>query len=450
MTDDELLHKLLQAVDEPIARHSRLNAYYAGRQPLAYLSPEAKKALEGRFALVNANVCRLAVTALTERLRLQGITGADVWADLLRCDVDQTADIIHREALVLGEGYAIVWVDGQGRPLVTAEPASQIAVRKDPGSGVVTSAIKKWSTDTTTEATLFLPDRIVRLRAGNANAADAASFRVVDTLDNPLGAVPVVAFTNSDRFAPASELEDLAPLVDGLAATLAGLAVAIEFHARPRRWATGIQLTEAIRRDDAGLPVLDPDTGEPIKDVESPIPEGNRAMVSEKPDAKFGQLEGSSLAAYSEAVKVWLGMIQAVSSLPAHYVGVMSDQPTSADALRSAESALAAKASARAKTFGRSWEQVARLVVAVREGVDPASVEPRAVWSDFASRSEAQISDSVTKLYATGLLSRTGALRRLGFTDDEITAERAARRAEALDGQAVDLSALKPKVPVLV
>lgn len=438
----DLLAQLLQAVDEPLIRYDRLNRYYEGRQPLAYLSAEARKALEGRFTLVNANICKLAVCSLAERLRLVGVKGADVWGELVRLDIDEIADIVHREALTLGESYVIVWTDSRGRVQVTPEAASSMAVIRDAGSRVITSAVKRWVTPENTELVVYLPDEIVKLR-GTVNARTANDFHVYDRFDNPLGVVPVVAFTNSDRFNEhgCSELDDLAPLVDGLVATLAGLAVAVEFHARPRRWATGIELVERPRLDDDGNTVTDPDTDEPIVDAVSPIPESNRAMISENPEAKFGQLEGSSLAAYSEAVRVWLGMIQAVSSLPAHYVGVMSDQPTSADALRSAESALAARASARSKTFARSWEQVCRLVVAIRDGVDVADVDPRVVWSDFASRSEAQLSDSVQKLFTAGLLSRTGALIRMGYTADEAEAERAAIRAEALDKQGFDLAA---------
>ena len=41
MTQDELLQRL----DEPAHRYAELDRYYTGRQPLAFLSPEAKTAL---------------------------------------------------------------------------------------------------------------------------------------------------------------------------------------------------------------------------------------------------------------------------------------------------------------------------------------------------------------------------------------------------------------------
>lgn len=44
-----LLTKLLQRLGEPVGRYAQLDRYYAGKQPLAFLSPEAKAALASIF-----------------------------------------------------------------------------------------------------------------------------------------------------------------------------------------------------------------------------------------------------------------------------------------------------------------------------------------------------------------------------------------------------------------
>ena len=115
-----LLQDLLQRLNEPAARYAELDRYYEGKQPLAFLSPEAKSALGNRFGVMASNIPRLAVTALAERLRITGFTGdADLWADWIRNDLDQTSGVAHREALLLGDSYVIVWADQFGRPMVT-------------------------------------------------------------------------------------------------------------------------------------------------------------------------------------------------------------------------------------------------------------------------------------------------------------------------------------------
>ena len=133
--------------------------------------------------------------------------------------------------------------------------------------------------------------------------------------------------------------------------------------------------------------------------------------------------------------------MQALSGLPDHYVGISSSQPPSADALRAAEASLTARAEQRQQIFGRAWEQVARLVVAVREGIDPTTVDVRVSWADPATRSLAQEADSVVKLHQVGLLPASFALKRLGYSESEIEEIRAARRAETLDAATADVTA---------
>lgn len=443
-TQTELLTNLLQRLNEPLAQYADLDRYYEGRQPLAFLSPEAKTALGNRFGVMASNIPRLAVTALAERLRVTGFTGdaAGIWPDWLRNDLDQQAGVAHREALLLGDSYVFVWADGSGRPRVTVESAKQVAVLTDPGSREVVAAVKRWedSTAKTTEAVVYLPDEIRRLRADQQGAV-ANGFRTLEILPNPLGVVPVVRLSNTDRIVGdwgGSEIDDLKPLVDALNKSLSDLMVTSEFVGRPRRWATGIELTEEPVLDDDGNPVLD-DDGQPVMREVNPIPEGHRAMISENDAAKFGQLAAADLSGYEASVRVLISQIGAVSALPAHYLGVMTDTPPSADALRAAEASLTARAEARQQTFGRAWEQVAKLMVAVRDGRDPSQVEARVQWADAATRSVAQEADAVVKLFQSGLLPASVALARLGYSDDEIAAIRTARRAEALDGAGLTL-----------
>lgn len=358
MTDNPLLTSLLQRLDEPAARYHELDLYYRGEQPLAFLAPEAKAALGERFGRMASNIPRLAVTALAERLRVTGFSGdaADVWPDWIRNDLDQLSGVAHREALLLGDSFVIVWADTFGRPKVTVESAKQVTVQLDPGTRQVTAAVKRCETKTTTDAVLYEPDLITRYRA-NQTGATTQGYNTVEQLANPLGVVPVVALRNSDRILNhrgVSEIEDLKPLVDGLNKVLADMMVTSEYVGRPRRWATGIELTEEPVLDADGNMTIDAD-GNPVTVEVNPIPEGNRAMISESDQARFGQLEAANLAGYEASVRVLLAQIMAVSTLPGHYVGILTDNPASADALRAAEASLTTRAEARQATFGRSW-----------------------------------------------------------------------------------------------
>ena len=72
-------------------------------------------------------------------------------------------------------------------------------MQTDPGTRQIVAAVKRWETKTTTEAVLYLPDEIVRLRA-NATGATTQGFSVIETIVNPLGVVPrLVDLRNTDR-----------------------------------------------------------------------------------------------------------------------------------------------------------------------------------------------------------------------------------------------------------
>lgn len=412
------LTRMLQTLDAGAARRTSLENYYAGSQPLAFLTADARTAIGSRFSRMASNIPRVAVAALAERLRVTGLTvdgrpAPQLWADWLANDLDQLSATVHREALVLGESFVIAWADAAGDPLVSIESAHQVAVERDPATRQVVAAVKRWTTGTPDQPTgtaivLFTPDQIIKMHSDAVGAT--TGFVTTEVLVNPFGQVPVVPFTASDRILgdPVSELDDLLPLVDALNKVLTDLMVSSEYVGRPRRWATGVEPKEEIDEDG-------------ITRETNPFPEANKMMLSEDPAAKFGQLDAGDLAGYQGAVSVLQAQLSAVSGLPPHYLGVHGDQPASADALRASEASLTARAEARQRTFGRSWEQVARLMVAVRTGQDPATVRARVSWADPATRSVAQEADAAVKLVQAGILPREYALRKLGYTDAEIT-----------------------------
>lgn len=449
MTKQDQVKALSDKITEGEGRLSLFDLYYAGEQPLSFLAPEARVALGTRFARMSSNICRLAVTSLAERLRITGFTRngqADpaLWAAWTRNDLDQLAGVAHREALALGRSYVIVWADQSGHARVTVESPRQVAVARDPATREVTAALKRWVADGHGQAVLYGREEITRYRS-QANVTDlsvipSTGWTAVETIRNPLGVVPVVPLVNGDRLLDLdgrSEMADLLPLVDALNKLLADAMVSSEYAGRPRRWGTGVELIEEPILDDQGQ-----DTGETR--LVNPFPESNRMMIAEQGEARIGQLPAADLAGYEAAVRVILGQIMAVSALPAHYVGIFTDNPASADALRAAEASLSARAEARQQTFGRAWEAVARLIVAVENGTDPDAEQTSVQWADAATRSVAQEADAITKLHGAGLLPATYALKRLGYRDDEITEIRAARRAEALDATGTDLAALLP------
>ncbi|WP_241472643.1 phage portal protein [Mycolicibacterium neoaurum] len=425
---NQLLIELLQALDGPQHRFAGYGRYYRGEQGLSFVSPESRAAIGNRLSRLIVNVPRIAVNAIAERCRVLGFEpDPSIWGDFIANDLDQQAGIVHRSALLYGQSFVIVW-GKENRPLASVESPQNVQVICDPATREITSAVKRYHTKAESHAHVYLPTEIQHWRAKTAGAASSA-YELIDTLPNPLGVVPVVRFLNADLLGDGiSEIADIACLTDALSKVSSDMLIASEFLAKPRRWATGVELTEVPLLDDEGNPVYE--AGQPVTDVVSPFPENDRFLISEAAETKFGQLGGSGLDGYKNAADLILSEIAAVSSLPPHYLGILHDNPSSADALRASEAGLTSRAAAKQGAFGRSWETVGRLMAAVRTGADPADIECRVQWCDPGTRSEAQAADAVVKLHQAGILSRPGALRRLGFTDEEIRAELAAQAAD--------------------
>ncbi|WP_245906363.1 phage portal protein [Mycolicibacterium palauense] len=442
-TDIETLNRLVKELDAPIGHYNTLDKYWYGRQPLAFLAEEHRKLLGGRLNRLVTNIPRLTVLSIAERLRVQAFDGVDISQEWEASNMAQNIGTVFREALLLGSSFVLVSTAADGSPLITVESARQVSVERDPATREVLSAVKRWETRTSTEATLFLPDRIVRFSAPTKGAS-ASALRQVDAWFNPLGVVPVVPVINADRLLDVhgcSEVSDLLPLVDLANKFLVDMACTSEATGLPRRWATGLQPREEVVKDDDGNPVLD-SQGNPVKELVSPVSDDRFKMaVASSEAAKFGQWSAADMGGYESSMRVIMAQIGAISALPPAYLAAWDAQPTSADAVRAQESSLVARVEAKQLIFAPALERVAALVVAVRDGVDPAGVTPRVRWGDPASRSQAQEADAAVKLYQAGVLSRAGTLRKLGYSDDEIAAERSAARAEALDGQGVNVAA---------
>lgn len=420
MTVRDTLEGLAQDLDAGAAHRSTSEAYLTGMQPLAFLSPDARK--HTRLGRMASNIPAVQVTSIAERLRVtdlsvNGRKAPALWADYQRNDLDQTLPLVFREALGLGSGYVLVWdASGRRKPRATAESAHQCVTLRDAGTRETVAGLKRWTSGGVTHARLMLPDAVIPFTADGENASQG--WREGKSIRNPLGVVPLVEFRNSARILGPGvpETKDLEPLVDALNKILADMMVGSEFYARPRRWATGVEM----ETDEDGNAV-------------NPFPEGDRMMTAEDPETRFGQLPGADLVSYEAAGRVLLSQIMAISALPAHYLGQLSGQTPGADGLRAAEAALSARAESKQRLYGRPVEAVGALMEAVRTETSPSEHEVRVRWADPATRSVAQEADAVVKMHAANLLSSDYALARLGYDPEQIAENRAARRAESVD-----------------
>lgn len=443
------IEKLSRKLDEQYADLHKLDTYYAGRQPLAFLSPSAKEALGNRLHALACNFPRLVVDSLSERLRIEGIrsdAGDEVWAAWRASGMEDGSCQLHTEALALRRAFVIVWADADGRPVVTVESPRQVIVQRDPATRQVTVALKRWIADSKAHAVMFEPDKVTRYTSlgdvPDGGAIPPTGWKVTESFSNPFGVVPVVPFINTGRlldFDGVSEMRDVMDLTDALNKLLADAMVSSEFHARARRWVTGLEIIE----EDVIDPVTGLPTGEkiPVNPFDN---EAGKLWQAENPDTKFGQFDPARLDGYSDLIATLTQMIGAISALPPTYLGLWGDQPASADAIRSAEASLVTRALARQRTFGQAWSMVARLMASVITNKAVRDLTADVIWASAETRTPAQAADAAMKLVSAGIIPVEQALDDLGYTPDQIVAMRGMRRTAALDVAAVDIARLTP------
>jgi hypothetical protein len=245
-------------------------------------------------------------------------------------------------------------------------------------------------------------------------------------VDNPLGVVPVVPLINIERIGDqvgGSVIDDLAPLVDALNKLIVDMMVASEATSKPKRWATGVVLED----DDEGGFIaddgfsVDDDEPEILDDapgVKAPFKDSDDMWVSEQSEAKFGQLQGADLKGYETAVNILVQQIMAVTSLPAHMVGITTANPSTAEALRASEVALSDSAHDRLKVLERPLQWAIRLLVAIEQGVKPDRVTVGLQWDDTSTRSIAQDADAASKLRKENVITEDDARRMVGAGEE--------------------------------
>jgi hypothetical protein len=153
---------------------------------------------------------------------------------------------------------------------------------------------------------------------------------------------------------------------------------------------------------------------------------------------QVGQFSANSPTPYFDQIRSLAQMISAETAIPASYLGFQTDNPASADAIRQMEARLVKRAERRQKQFGRTWQEVAKLALLVRDGSMPEEVQNiRPIWRDASTPTRAAAADEAVKLISAGVLMPDSEIvyNRIGLSDSD----KQVLKAEKATSQASDL-----------
>lgn len=416
-----------------------LDRYYAGQQPLAFLSPQIAQATNGRLMPLVLNWPRIIVKAVVERLRVEGfrLTGEERPIDELHLlwqfsNMDRQSSLAHVDVLVHGRCYGIVWAGANGQPRLSMESAREVTATFDPETGLVREALKAFDIDQRGQAArahLFLADRVEKYRRDGS-----ADWTLTETLMHDLGRPPVVLFSNEGRLGLAggeSDLADVIPIADAVNKLATDMMVSAEYHASPRRYVTGMQVSPA------GSPQHERDR-ELLKEYWTNAEQGR--VWTGPPGSSFGQFPEASLDNFVSAIRMLTEHLAAIGKLPPHALGINTANPASADAIRSAESSLVRRTEFKQPSLGESYEDMMRLALTVRDGsVPPEMASLETVWASAETPTVAQLMDAALKGVQGQIITRRQAREDLGYTQVQISRMEAEDRAALLGSVSVQL-----------
>lgn len=384
----------------------KLNDYYKGSHRLDAIGvslPPQVRVLE-----MTVSWPKMAVEVLDEVLNIEGFRtpGDDNTAETLRTwwqanDLDTYSHLAHTEAMVQGSAYALIGPGTSTTPRITVHTSQGIAVERN-HLGQITEAVQHYAHGEDTYLIHYTPGFNTHYKI----TSHGLSYQ--HTQPSGTRYIPLVPFINRTRISDTtgtSEMQEVLALADAASRSLTNLQVAQELLALPQRYLFG-----------DGLTTLKDQNGNPINKLQAYL-----GMLWTGPkDAKAGQLPGADLSQIINAVKLYAQMVSSITGIPPSFLGIQTDNPSSAEAMRAAKERLITKAERKQALFGDAWEQVMRISLDMyRPAGSQEPVGLETLWRDPATPSKSAKAANALQAHAQGILSAHTAREALDLTPEQ-------------------------------
>lgn len=399
---------------------TRMDEYYEGEQPLKYMAPALERELGDRITQLVINWARVGVDAYENRLDVEGFrlpdeddADAEMWRIWQDNDLDEVSQQAHLESLITGRAYAIVGPNEAepATPVITVEHPSQVITYQDPRTRRVLWGLKRWRDDedpthALEHAALYGVD------ATWYYTMDKTGWELTERVDHERGICPVVPLINRGRILRplgTSELADVIPIADAVNKMATDMMVSGEFHAMPRRVWFGVAEDDFV--DDHGNQTS----------VWSRVAGREWALEQRRGEVDVEQFRETDLAVFHNSIRLLAQTAAQVMALPPHYMSFSTDNPASADAIRSSEAQLVKRVERKQRILGGGWETVMRIARHIATGDDDPSMRRlETIWRDAATPTVAAKADAAVKLFAAGISTLRQTREDVGYTAGQI------------------------------
>lgn len=417
ISDGDVIEECTEKLDRANVLYEKLEKYFKGEQPLAYLTEDVRKACGDRLTPLHIDWPRLIINSHEQRCDVEDFRlgnqevfkpAFDIWQ---RNNMDAKAPMAHSDAFLYGLSFESVWLRN-GKATMNVESARQVWCEHDPADpSLLRYGLKRWFDPRAGRGFLriLLPDGKMNLYQTHAKSDEDINYHGMsaditnlpvdswdllsgESLTNTTGRLPFFPVINRGRILNPygeSQLTEVLPIADAVNKMATDMMVSGEFHAGPRRWATGVETVE----DEHG------ETQEAFSQLRG------RTWTAEDPAARIGSLPEADLANFIGAIGMLDTILAAMGGIPPHYVDSTKGSLASADSIRAASEPLVAGAR-RFMTVGAgpAHEDAMRYALEL-EGVQisPEIEKMEVRWRDPENRTMNQIVDAAIKRKAVGV-----------------------------------------------
>lgn len=282
-----------------------------------------------------------------------------------------------------------------------------------------------------TEITVFTPEEIVTCRKGAGWYVEAATR-------HGLRRVPVEALTYKpeiDRpFGRSVISRSVMSITDDAMRTVLRTEVSAEFYSAPQIFLMG----------------ADPDgfldgNGKPVPIWEMVLGRINSVSKDEEGDVPtLQQISQQNVQPHIQQLQELAARFSGETSVPVSSLGIITDNPQSADAMMAAQKDLVVDCTSANNAYGSALKRVAQDMIMFRDGLTEPTDEMKTLevrWRNPAMPSVIDSGDAMVKLISAfpWLADTVVALEQVGFNDEQITRLLSEKRRNEARNSVTDL-----------
>lgn len=334
-----------------------------------------------------------AVTSLEQRLNLTGFVfpedskAAKLWDEIAEKNrFTELKTMQQTQSLAHGVAFITVTVDEENQPLLTLHSPANATCIWDPVTRQVTAGLTVIPATETEpgRANIWLPGLLIE----TTYSKNGWSTPVFYEHGGGVSMERMVYQETTDAYGTPRVSREVMSITDQATRTLLRMEVGAELYSLPQRYIIGIserafKVKSAFKQTVARIWGIDrdEDTGEA---------------------PQVGQFPAASPEAHIAQLRALAAQFCGATGVPLNLMGVVQDNPSSADAIRAAESELVMIAERAQDSLGASWVRVVETALKVAGHEVKGPVIP--IWRDPATPTKAATAQSVVALVQAGIL----------------------------------------------